>query len=119
MASLAREFGTRLRQAREACQFTQAELAERAALATEAYGRLERGLALPRVETLIRLARALGVSTDALLGVDALPLTAAQPAVRYKTPPASAERLARRVRAAQRRTERLVDELVAALSRRR
>ena len=59
-----------LRRARESGGWTQAELAERAGLAVEAYGRLERGGVLPRAETLANLSVALGVSSDTLLGLD-------------------------------------------------
>lgn len=60
----------RMRGARQALGLTQAEAAERCGLAPEAYGRLERGLALPRADTLVALAQALEVSSDHLLGLD-------------------------------------------------
>lgn len=68
--SVAHAFGSRLRRAREAQGWTQAELAERIGLATEAYGRLERGRSLPRADTLVHLAQALHISTDYLLGLE-------------------------------------------------
>lgn len=62
-------FGERLRAARVAACLTQEELAAKVGMATEAYGRFERGRFLPRAERLVAMATALGVSTDALLGI--------------------------------------------------
>ena len=62
-------FARALRSAREACGWSQAEVAHRIGLSIEAYGRLERGRVLPRVSTLVRLAKVLGVPLDALLGL--------------------------------------------------
>ncbi|MFL5290228.1 MAG: helix-turn-helix domain-containing protein [Myxococcales bacterium] len=62
-------FAATLRSAREACGWSQAELAHRTGLSIEAYGRLERGRVLPRVSTLVRLAKVLGVPLDGLLGI--------------------------------------------------
>jgi transcriptional regulator with XRE-family HTH domain len=77
MSRLHETFASALRAAREACSWTQAELAERIGLSIEAYGRLERGRVLPRTATLVRLARALQIPLDELLGTrsanDALP----------------------------------------------
>ena len=64
---MAQRLSHALRKARAQKRFTQAELAERAGIATEAYGRIERGLVLPRADTLLQLAMALDVSCDALL----------------------------------------------------
>jgi transcriptional regulator with XRE-family HTH domain len=63
-------FARALRSAREACGWSQAEVAHRIGLSIEAYGRLERGRVLPRVSTLVRLAKVLGVPLDALLGLE-------------------------------------------------
>ena len=60
-----------LRGARRARGLTQGEVAERVDMSTEAYGRLERGGVMPRAETLRRLAVALSVSADLLLGLPA------------------------------------------------
>lgn len=67
--SLAEVFGKRLRARREQVGLTQAEAAREVGVASEAYGRLERGYALPRAQTLVSLARLLGTSTDELLGI--------------------------------------------------
>ena len=62
--------GQRLRDLREDRELTQAELAEAVFMATESYGRLERGLSFPSVPTLIELHRVLGTSVDNILGID-------------------------------------------------
>ncbi len=93
-SSLSSRFATALRKARAARELTQAEVAELVGMAPEAYGRLERGGALPRAQTLRDLATHLRVSTDALLGLDPLrPLPA---------PPAPPPELRRLQRAAER-----------------
>lgn len=69
LTGLHQTFATALRSAREACGWSQADLADRTALSVEAYGRLERGRVLPRAATLVRLARALEVGVDDLLGL--------------------------------------------------
>lgn len=69
--NLAANFGKNLRAARVRLGLTQREVAKEVGLALEAYGRLERGLALPRAGTLAALASLLGVTTDALLGLSA------------------------------------------------
>ena len=66
---LHRTFTNALRAAREACGWSQADLAGRVGISVEAYGRLERGRVLPRAATLVRLARALNVRVDDLLGL--------------------------------------------------
>lgn len=69
-APLARRIGEQARTARLAAGLTQEDVAERVNLATEVYGRLERGVMLPSVPTLYRICHALGVSSDAVLGLD-------------------------------------------------
>ncbi len=65
---LARRIGEHARQTRQALGWSQAEVAEAARLATEVYGRLERGGMLPSVPTLMRLVGALGLTPNDLLG---------------------------------------------------
>lgn len=67
---LAKMVGDSAREARLKAGLTQADVAERIAVATEVYGRLERGLLMPSVPTLRRLCMALKLTADALLGLD-------------------------------------------------
>ena len=60
-------FGKRLRELREARDWTQEELAERAELNWLQVGHIERGASDPKLSTVIRLARALKVSPADLL----------------------------------------------------
>jgi len=61
-------FGDRLREVRLMRGITQEELAESADIARTMIGRYETTDQLPALETLVRIADALGVSTDYLLG---------------------------------------------------
>ncbi len=117
--SLAAAFAKELRAARRTLGWTQAELAEHVGIAVEVCGRLERGRVLPRADTLVRLAAALRVSTDSLLGV--APATAspaeralAEPLATYGDTP-ELRRLVRRLRGQPQRTVRLLDALVSSL----
>jgi transcriptional regulator with XRE-family HTH domain len=65
--SVAQRFGENLRRAREAADLTQDELGRRASMNRTQIGILERGERLPRIDTLIRLCGALGISPDPLL----------------------------------------------------
>ncbi len=67
--SLARHLGATARQARLLADMSQDDVAELVDLATEVYGRLERGKMLPSVPTLVRLCRALTVDANSLLGI--------------------------------------------------
>ena len=70
-ANLAVTIGKSVRTARAALGLSQADVAEKLGLSLEFIGRIERGVALPSVPTLVSLATALGVSGDALLGLGA------------------------------------------------
>ncbi len=65
--SVAEQFGANLAAARERSGITQEELAFRASLHRTEIGLLERGGRLPRIDTLAKLAGALGVPTSSLL----------------------------------------------------
>lgn len=67
-AKLALHIGTVAREARQKAGLTQEEAAERVGIATEVYGRLERGNMLPSLPTLLRLCRALALDANPLLG---------------------------------------------------
>ncbi|HEX9240988.1 MAG TPA: helix-turn-helix transcriptional regulator [Anaeromyxobacter sp.] len=117
--SLAATFAREMRAARQARGWTQAELAERADIVVEVCGRLERGRVLPRADTLVRLATALGLSTDALLGLSSTPAAALARAVaeqeeEYAEVP-ELKRLVRRLKGESRRTMRLLDGLISSV----
>jgi transcriptional regulator with XRE-family HTH domain len=59
--SVAKQFGANLSRLREQAEVTQEELAFRASLHRTEIGLLERGGRLPRIDTLAKLAGALGV----------------------------------------------------------
>ena len=61
-------FGNRLREVRAFRNITQEQLAESADTSRAMIGRYETTDQLPALETLVRIADALGVSTDYLLG---------------------------------------------------
>lgn len=62
--------GPRLKVARKLLELTQEEAAEKIGISAEFYARMERGNALPSAETLPKLANALGVTVDHLIGAD-------------------------------------------------
>lgn len=62
-------FGARLREARERQGLSQAQLADRAAMQPSAIAHFEADRRKPSFENVRRLATALGVSSDYLLGV--------------------------------------------------
>ncbi len=63
--------GEVLREARLKAELTQADVAERVGVATEVYGRIERGNLTPSVPSLRRLCVALRVDANAVLGFQA------------------------------------------------
>ena len=67
---LTSHFGATLRQARQKLSLTQMDVAERIGLATDVFGRIERGSMLPRVPTLRKLCRVLRQDANILLGLD-------------------------------------------------
>ncbi|WP_375770281.1 helix-turn-helix domain-containing protein [Archangium gephyra] len=79
---LSKSLGDAAREARHKAGLTQADVAERIGVATEVYGRLERGLLMPSVPTLRRICLALHLSADAMLA-----LSSAQPPVWEEPPP--------------------------------
>ena len=116
---LAITIGKALRKARESSGLTQEDAADRAGISAEFYARMERGRTLPSVPTLVRLAEALGVSADELLGRPA-ERRAGAPAV--ATPARGVEdespevrRLVRRLRRARPKALRLVGLLLGEL----
>jgi transcriptional regulator with XRE-family HTH domain len=80
---------------------TQEDVAERIGMASEVYGRMERGQMLPRVENLRRMCIVLNVAPHELLGLE--PLSTESPHSREELKPrgddtADMRRLLRRMR---------------------
>jgi len=113
---LAEAIGSAARAARQRARLTQADVAERLGIASEVYGRLERGLMLPSVPTLRKLCLVLSVSADELLGVrEPDGSLVAEPPPTYGESP-ELRRLIRRAQQLDRRKLRLLVLLAAALS---
>lgn len=66
-----RAVGMRIKEARDAANLTQEQLAEKVNLSSSHMSVIERGVKAPRLETLVEIANALGVTADSLL-VDVL-----------------------------------------------
>jgi len=69
-------FSTRLSQLRSEKRLTQAELAKKSDLPPGAISHFETGFRFPTAQTLLKLANALEISTDYLLGREQEPRTA-------------------------------------------
>jgi transcriptional regulator with XRE-family HTH domain len=67
LRQLPKKFGSTVRELRTAAGLTQMRLAEKADLALNYVGEIERGEKLVSVETVVRLARALGLTGAELL----------------------------------------------------
>lgn len=79
LRDLKKKLGGNMLAARRRVGLTQAEVARGVNMATEVYGRMERGLMLPSLPTLVRLGLTLEAEPSELLGrVDTVP-AAAQP----------------------------------------
>lgn len=116
---LAITIGKALRKARESSGLTQEDAADRAGISAEFYARMERGRTLPSVPTLVRLAEALGVSADELLGRPAErragAAAVATPARGVEDESPEVRRLVRRLRRARPKALRLVGLLLGEL----
>lgn len=75
--AVARRFGENLRRIRKQADLSQEEVGRRASLHRTEIGLLERGARVPRIDTLVKLASALGVRIDCALlrGIDWTPGT--------------------------------------------
>ncbi len=118
--NLAKRIGSAARAARRARSLTQQDAAESIGVSAEFYGRIERGRTLPSVPTLVRIAEALDIPTDALVGrtgsqgvASPLKLNPGSPAM-----PPELRNLLRRLRRVPPRTLRLLGALVAELEAR-
>lgn len=74
---IAISLGKAARKARKALGLTQEQMAERLEVSVEFYGRMERGVSLPSVETFARMVDVLGVRPATLLDIHALRATLA------------------------------------------
>ena len=117
---LARTLGETAREARKREGPTQADVAERIGVATEVYGRLERGLLMPSVPTLRRLCMALRLAADALLSLGpgtTPPWTETLPTAEQEDP--QLRRLLRHLRKLEPEELRALSNVAATLRRQR
>lgn len=68
--ALQRVIGEAARIARHALGLSPEQVAQAAEITADYYARLERGVSMPSLQTLLRLARALNVSVSRLLGLE-------------------------------------------------
>ncbi|MGH7944070.1 MAG: helix-turn-helix domain-containing protein [Opitutaceae bacterium] len=66
-AKISKLFGDAIREERISLGLSQEKLAERAGLSRNFYGCVERGEKVASIETVVRLARALGVNAEKLM----------------------------------------------------
>jgi transcriptional regulator with XRE-family HTH domain len=97
--AISARLGSVARDARKRAALTQEDVAERLGVASEVYGRMERGIIMPSVPTLRKICRTLGVSASELLGLEVaeLPVSSGSPQTREEDPP-ELRRLLRRLR---------------------
>lgn len=96
---LARHLGAAAREARGETALTQADVAERVGVATEVYGRMERGGLLPRLTTFAKLCRVLGTDANGMLGLSpSAPVQGVDTSRHPPEEPAPVRRLLRLVR---------------------
>ena len=113
---LAAVIGAAARAARMKTGLTQAEVAELLGIATEVYGRLERGAMLPSVETLMRISASLGVPPNQLLGLGGPEERGVERSEARRDSP-ELRRLLRRVEGLDRRKLRLLSLIAAEMGR--
>ena len=117
---LAANVGEMAREARQRAGLTQADVAERVGLATEVYGRLERGRMLPSVPSLRRLCIALRTPSDTFLGLNTgeVPTWAAESAPPDYEESPEYRRLMRTLRKLDASQLKLISLVAAALQKR-
>ena len=122
---MAKKLATRLgecaRAARQRLNLTQEDVAERVGIATEVYGRLERGNMLPSVPTFRKLCAVLALSADEALGLMAEGAVAWTPPAPppESSEPAELRRLLRRARQLDRDALRVLSLVAAHLGDKR
>lgn len=113
----AKTLGRRLREVRLGRKLTQQQVAELARITVEGYGRIERGVHLSQAFTVSKLADALEVSADRLLGLDSLSGFSRESSARYELRTTRARRIVRKLDAAHEGARKLVQELADALGK--
>jgi transcriptional regulator with XRE-family HTH domain len=117
---LASTLGAVARAARMRAGLTQEDVAERIGMASEVYGRMERGQMLPRVENLRRMCIVLNVAPHELLGLEALGGDASFPWEEFKPrsdDTADVRRLLRRMRKLSSNQVKLLSLIAGAMVR--
>lgn len=110
--------GETFRAARQQAGLTQAEVAERVGLATEVYGRIERGNTRPSVRSLRRLCMVLQVDANAALAIDGHESARwSQPSTPVQKDPPKLSRLIRTLRALNEPHLAAVHTMVLALAK--
>lgn len=110
---LARQLGQVCRAGRTALALTQEQVADQVGVHSEYYARIERGLAMPSVTLLAKLARALPVKVDDMFGIEQ--------GIHFKVPnravadPPHLQRLARLLHRAQPSTVLIASSMVKLL----
>ena len=114
---LAKTIGAAARAARLARGLTQEDAADLVGVSAEFYARIERGRTLPSVPTLLRIAGALSVSADALLGLDRMQDAERARLAVAATPDGATKKLLRRLSRARPSVVRLVNLLLREVER--
>jgi transcriptional regulator with XRE-family HTH domain len=117
---LAATIGNAARAARIRANLTQEDVAERVGVATEVYGRLERGGMLPSVPTLKKLCETLSIPSDVVLGLQSAPenhYVKPEPPPRPVEEPAEIRRLVRTVKQLEPSEFRLLSLMATGLLR--
>jgi transcriptional regulator with XRE-family HTH domain len=114
---LAVVMGNAARAARQARQLTQDQVARLLGVSVEFYSRLERGRAHPSIDTFLRMLDVLGVSADALLGLEAGRAPAPVPVALSPSDPPVVRRLLPALCALPRSTVHLVQAILRELER--
>jgi transcriptional regulator with XRE-family HTH domain len=122
-SKLAANVGEVAREARQRVGLTQADVAERVGLATEVYGRLERGRMLPSVPSLRKLCIVLRTPSDSFLGLNSGEVATWVAEAESITPPEADEspelrRLMRTLRKLDASQLKLISLVAAALQKR-
>ena len=118
--ALAQQIGQCMRQARRARKWKQAQVAKAIGIPVQFYGRIERGTALPSMDTFAKLLTLFGLSPSAALGwVPPTAEAAGDDTAEAARDPPILRRIARRLRRSPTSVRRLVRELLDELDRRR